>query len=282
MFKWLEISLEKNTQRYKFLSDFLTNNGLINQVDFLETSLEDFPKALEESLRNYDGIRIGRGLGEVVLEHLPTHSMIVNKIKAADAIVKSEKTWWLRANAVEGFTRVLKTFGEKFDFNSSVLIVGSGAAARVATTSLFMCGFKNFSISSLDKEKVESMISGLSRTHLGVNFKGVLKEDLILLPGSHGVMVNTTPMTEDNPMLAELYYFNFFKSGGLAVDFSILPIETTLLKGAKDVGAECIYGYEIAAATDIIWCEQILGRELDSTNYAESLGNFLSGQNLSV
>lgn len=282
MFKWVEISLQKNEARYKILSDFLRENKLENTVEFLEPTIKKFPQALEEAYRKYDGIRIGRGLGEAVLLHLSNHSMMVDKIKAADAIVRSENNWFLRTNAVDGFIRVLKAIGEKFDFDSSVLIVGSGAAARVATTALFMCGFKNFSISSLDKLKVESLIEGLKITHFGASFRMVLKEELILLPGIHGIMVNTTPMEVDNAMLEELYYFNFFKSGGIAVDFSILPVDTPLLKGAIDVGAHCVRGYEVAAATDIIWAEQILGRAVDGTDYTERLGKYLREQNLSV
>ncbi|MCB0349770.1 MAG: hypothetical protein KDD38_01220 [Bdellovibrionales bacterium] len=282
MFKWVEISLQKNESRYNLLSDFMKENGLENSVEFIEPSIEDLPQVLESAMQKYDGIRIGRGLGEVVLSLLPNHSMMVDKVKAADAIVKSQGKWFLRTNAVDGLTNVIKLFGEKFDFDSSVLVVGSGAAARVAVTSFFMCGFKHFSISSLDKSKVELFIESLRRTHIAATFKVVLKEELVLLPGTHGIMVNTTPMSAENPMLEELYYFNFFKAGGIAVDFTILPVDTQLLKGARDVGAACIHGYQVAAATDIIWCEQIMGRNFMSESYTDRLGKHLRAQNLSV
>jgi len=80
-------------------------------------------------------------------------------------------------------------------------------------------------------------------------------------------------------MLAELYYFNFFKVGGIAIDFSILPVETPLLVGAKEVGASCVYGYQISAHTDMIWCEQISGRKFSNAGtYEQKLGDHLRAQ----
>lgn len=279
MFKWVEIGRQNNKPRYHLLSEFLTSNGFSNQVDFIETTEDEFVAKLPEWLKQYDGIRIGRGLGEIVIPLFENHPMIVDKIKAADAIVKIDGKWWLKSNAVDGFSRVLATVGEKFDLDSSVLVVGAGAAARVAITGLFMMGFKNFAVSTLDQEKGKILVNELSRTHLGAIFRVVPKEGLILLPGVHGVLVNTTPMGEDNPMLIELNYFNFFKVGGVAIDFSILPVETPLLSGAQDVGASCVYGYQISAHTDMIWCEQITGRKFSNAKtYETKLGDHLRSQ----
>ena len=207
------------------------------------------------------------------------HPVIVDKIKAADAIVSIDGQWWLKSNAVEGFSRVLAKVGERLDLDSDVLVVGAGAAARVAITGLFLHGFKNFSVSTLDLNQGQLLVNELKRSHLGAVFRVVPKEGLILLPGIHGVLVNTTPMGEDNPMLVELNYFNFFKVGGVAIDFSILPVETPLLGGAKDVGASCVYGYQISAHTDMIWCEQIAGRTFsNSETYENKLGEHLRAQ----
>jgi shikimate 5-dehydrogenase len=275
MFRWVEISTKKSQERFELLAAFMNRNGLENSVEFVETTEEEFPAKLTEAMAKYDGIRIGRGLGEDVVPLVTTRSVMVDKIKAADSLVKSHGKWWLRANAVDGFSRVLTRVGEKFDFQSSVLIVGAGAAARVAITSLFMAGFRNFSVSNLDVTRVEDLIRAMSRTHLGAQFRVVLKDELILLPGTHGVLVNTTPLGGDNPMLEELYYFNFFKVGGVAVDFSILPIETPLLKGASEIGAHCLYGYQISAQTDLQWAEQVCGRALEGSSYEKDLETHL-------
>lgn len=282
MFKWAEIGVENNKPRYELLSEFLRENNFENSVDFIQTSIDDFSKVLDESLLKYDGLRIGRGLGEVVVPLFVRHSTMVDKIKAADSIIKVKDIWWLRSNAVDGFSRVLRRYGERFDFMSPVLVVGAGAAARVAVTALFIAGFKNFAISNLDSKKVEDMIVDLKKNLFGANFKVVLKDELILLPGTHGILVNTTPLATNNPMLDELYYFNFFSSGGLAVDFSITPIDTPLLKSAAEIGAQMIYGYQISAATDIIWCEQITGKKIVGETYEARLAEAIKKQLASV
>ncbi len=276
MFKWVEIGLQNNRWRFEALSQFLTDNGFENKVDFIQATEAEFKEKLPIWLEQYDGIRIGRGLGEIVVPLFVNHPVMVDKIKAADAIVKIDGKWWLRSNAVDGFARVLSRVGEKFDLDSAVLIVGAGAAARVALTALFRSGFRQFSISNLDEQRGQIFIDEMSRALLGIDLRLVPKENLILLPGTHGVLVNTTPLDADNPMLEELYYFNFFKKGGVAIDFSISPVETPLLIGAKDIGAFCVFGYQISAYTDLIWAEQITKKNLSQVeNYENKLGEIL-------
>lgn len=275
MFNWVEIGLENNRGRYQELSAFLSENQFPNAVHFIQTTEQSFAKDIELATQQYDGIRIGRGCGEIVLPLFVTHEGMVGKIRAADALAKVGSKWWLRNNAVQGFSRVIAKVGESLDLDSSVLIVGAGAAARVAITSLFIAGFKDFVVSNLDLKKAETMVNEMKTTHLGAHFKLLPKEGLVLLPGGHGVLVNTTPLANDNPMLEELYYFNFFKSGGVAIDFTISPVDTPLLIAARDVGALCVHGFQISAATDILWCEQVTGRSLPTGHYAERLESAL-------
>jgi shikimate 5-dehydrogenase len=270
MFKWAEIGLQINRIRYDELSAIMNENNFANSVEYLEIKKEDFQKSIEQLQAKCDGIRVGRGLGEEVLKYFVRQSMMAEKIRAADAIVKRGKDWWLESNAVDGFSTVLRRAGEKFILESSVLIVGCGAAARVAVTSLFMAGFKNFSISDYEEDNAKTFVLSMKNTHLGAKFSVVPRDGLILLPGTHGVLVNTTPLDNDNKMLEELYYFNFFIQGGLAIDFTISPVDTPLMKAATDVGAHCLYGYQISAATDLIWAEQVAGRKLGDPLIYES------------
>ena len=271
MFNWVEIAQQNSRERYEELSAFLNENQFPNKVDFIEATEANLSEVIVEAQKKYHGVRVGRGLGELILPLLTDHDGMVEKVRAADALVRQDGKWWLRANAVDGFRRVLVREGERLDLGSSVLVVGAGAAARVAITGLFMTGFKNFVVSNLEEKRAHEMAQGLRKTHLGIHLEIVPKDGLILLPGVHGLLVNTTPMTKDNAMLEELYYFNFFKMGGVAVDFSISPVDTPLLLGAKDIGATCLFGYQISAQTDLIWCEQISGRSFSSVAYEERL-----------
>jgi shikimate 5-dehydrogenase len=276
MFKWIEIATENNKIRYETLSKVMTENGFANSVDFAIVKTDELSVKLPEILEKYDGIRVGRGLGELIVPYFQGNPVLVNQIQAADAIIKKYNKWSLLSNAVDGLSRVLASFGEHLDLSSSALIVGTGAASKVAITALFRIGFKKFAISSLDPQKVENMIEELKRTLFGVHFQLVPKEGLILLPGTHGVLVNTTPMTSDNPLLNELYYFNFFKQGGIAIDFTILPVETPVIIGAKEIGALAIYGHQICAYTDQLWFEQISGLTFPIQKYSEELRSALT------
>jgi len=276
MFKWVEIALQNNRVRHEALSLFLRDSGFENSVDFIETGEEDFKKNLPAWLAQFDSIRVGHGLGEVVVPLFNRHGMVVERIRAADSIMKIDGEWWLRAYAVDGFSRILSRVGKKFDLDSRVLLVGTGAAARVAMTALFRVGFRQFTVSNLEEKKATAFIGDMKKFLLGAVITFVPREGLILLPGQHGVLVNTTQLAKDNPLLEDLYYFNFFKTGGLAIDFSISPVETPLLIGARDVGASCVHGYQISACTDIIWAEEVMGRALrNAEKYEQALGEAL-------
>lgn len=275
MFKWVEVGTINNVPRYEHLSAFLTENGFPNKVEFEICKPEDLATRLPTLLEQYDGIRIGRGLGEIVVPMFPDNNVLVSQLRAADAIIRLNGKWQLKANAAQGLSQALVRVGTHFDFESSVLVVGTGAASKIAVRSLFQSGFKNFVVSAMDIAKVEAMVAELKRTHLNANFKIIPKEGLILLPGTHGVLVNTTPMTVDNPILAELNYFNFFKQGGVAIDFTISPVDSPVLLGAKEIGAVCVHGFEISGFTDLIWASQITGRKLEEGNYVERLGSKL-------
>lgn len=271
MLRWVEVGLETNKDRYQTLSQFLTDSGVPNEVSYLDVTKENSIEKIKEAMLAYDGIKIGRGMGEITLELFSRQSVVMSRVKAADCLVKLNGDWWPQSAAYEGMSYLLAGIGEKLDLNSSALIVGSGAAARVACASLAKIGFSSFGISDQSPEKVQKFIEDLSHIHLGVSFKVILKEELILLPGNYGVLINTTPFEPGNEMLEELYYFNFLKPGGVAIDFIITPIETPLLKEAEGIGALTVKGYQLSAYADVIWAKWFCGVDLDPEEYAGRL-----------
>ncbi len=272
MFKWTELSTEISQGRYEVLRETLKRMGVENEVTFSQFSRdEEWLAALQEAERTMDGIRLGRGIGEAVLARTPDQSVHVSRLGSADCLIKENGRWWPRSANYEGLLRVLAKAGQHFELDSDALIVGAGAMARVAVAALFREGFKRFGLTALDQDRGRELIKNLERVYLGAQFRFVPKEELILLPGIYGVIVNTTPSTADNELLQELSYFNFFIPKGVAVDLYLRPAITDFLSEAKDIGATIVPGYEVAAATDAVWVKWALNKELPLTEYRESL-----------
>ena len=270
--KWIEVSTHASKIRYQCLSEQLESQGIPNEVEFCEFQTEEEWNAiLDEHEPKVKAIRLGRGLGENILKRYPNHSVHINKLGAADCLIYEDNKWWPRSASYDGLLQVFAKVGEKFDLNSSALIVGAGAMARTTVAVLFREGFKNFGLTAIDEDRGMELLSELKRTYFGADFDFIPRDELILLPGLYGMIVNTTPSTKENELLNELSYFNFFIPHGVALDLYLEPAETEFLKEAKEIGATGIPGYEVAAAADQNWAKWVFDVDLDLSAYIERL-----------
>jgi shikimate 5-dehydrogenase len=272
MFNWIEVSLEPYEKRYQCLAEQLRKKGLENNFSAQTMPIDDSSWGkLQAQLSQLQGLRLGRGWGEGILRMLPDHSVHISRLGAADCLIKADGRWWPRSASYQGLFEVLTMWGKYFDLDSSALIVGAGAMARTSIAVLFREGFKRFSITALDKERGLNLIAQMQRVFLGAEFSFIPREELILLPGNYGIVVNTTPSSKDNALLQELSYFNFLAPGGIALDLYFNPAVTQFLKDAEEVGARIIPGYLVAATTDKIWAKWAADVEIPEQEYAEFL-----------
>lgn len=272
MFNWLEVSLEPYEKRYQCLSEQMSSVGIENQFSAQKMPIDEASwQVLKTQLSRMDGIRLGRGWGEGILRSLPDHSVHVSRLGAADCLIKADGRWWPQSAAYQGLLEVSSQHGQYFDLTSTALIVGAGAMARTSIAVLFREGFKKFGLTALDRDRGLKLIEQMQRVFLGAEFKFIPKDELILLPGIYGIVVNTTPSTSDNQLLQELSYFNFLAPSGIAMDLYFDPAVTKFLLDAADVGARTIPGYLVAAATDRVWVKWALNKDLKESEYAEIL-----------
>ncbi len=268
VFKWAEIASSPSPFRYQVLCEMLNNKGFKNSVDYIGVKPSDFETELKRILNEYQSIRVGSPYGSNVLSYFQYQSALLNKINAADTIIKQDKDQWkLVAVNLEAFKRILRKYGSQLKLDSSALIVGSGAAARFAIYALLEVGYKKIKISNQFHEQAKELINELHKNIFGINFEFVPEDELVLLPGTNSVLINTTPSVETNRILRELYYFNFLRPDGLVIDFTFLPLNTPLIKEAEDIGIKAVRGYEIFAWSDIYWSKTCLGADIDYDEY---------------
>lgn len=275
--RWTEIGFEQWTQHRAFLSQYLTSLGVNNE--FVPQSIPplEFAEALVKAKNEFEQIRIAAPFGEQVLPLFHKHEASANQIGAVDCIVKRNDGWWPRSALFQAWVDLLNLHGEKLNLDSSVLVVGAGAAARVSVAAVLKLGFKKINISSKYDEEGQVLIREISKKYLGANFDFIGQDKLILLPGIHGMVINTTPYIAENDMLQELTYFNFLQKQGIVWDLTVFPLETPLTSEAQNIGIPVIHGYELAAAADVHWVKWVFGKELDRQDYTQALGNYLRG-----
>lgn len=269
--KWVEIAGSPSREYYEELSRSLKEVGLENQVDFIESGMMDFPEALKKAMEEYDAIRIGSPFKSAGVAQFKNLSALLRQLNSADCLVKIKGVWWPRPAGYHSFQRILSRVGSSLDLKSSVLIVGAGAGARFAIAALIKIGFKHFNLTNKFDEQALELIKELRQIYFDVEFDFIPQGRLVLLPGANGVVINTTPLTPTNDLLNELYYFNFLKSSGIAIDFTVVPYDTPFIKEAEAIGINTVRGYEVAAEADCVWVGWVFGRELDVEAYRERL-----------
>jgi len=269
--RWVEISSNPSKKRFDFLQSYLAKKGIENTVNYIKATPTDFPEALKKALTEYDNIRIGTPFGQSVLGQFKRQTAFIVQLGVSDCLFKTDDEWWGRSYLYDSFNEILREIGTKLDISGPVLIVGSGAACRACVSSLIKIGASEFSIASSFVEEGQELIEKLSRTYFNINFKFVGQDQLVLLPGSHGLAINTTPYIPSNEIIDELSYFNFLKRDGFFCDFSLDPVESSLIIEAKEIGIEVLNGSRIAAYTDTLWTREVFGIEIDSKDYEKQL-----------
>lgn len=270
MIKWVEIAQFPSPERFDVLSKYLNEKGIENQVEYIKVTPAEFPNALKDAMEKYDGIRIGRGVGDLAPPLFNNNTIFVGRMGAGDSVVKTNGKWCLRSTLYDGLNKVCSDVGHRFELKTNVLMVGAGAVARASIASLSRSGFTKFGISDVSAERGEKLCSELRRMYFGAEFKAIPKQELILLPGVYGVLVNTTPLDEGNEILDELTYFNFFRKNAVAFDFTLKPVDTPLLKEAAEVGVHTVFGYQLAAECDKVWADMMFG-DVDMSGFESAL-----------
>ena len=136
-------------------------------------------------------------------------------------------------------------------------------------------GYEGISITDPSAERGMRMAKELQRINFKTKIRYIPPSLLINLPGTHTVMVNTTPMTSDNELLKDLSYFNFLTKSGVVIDLTITPVTTPLLAEAMGIGASVVPGFSIAARRDCVWSNRCLKTTIDVADYTEKFKVYL-------
>lgn len=258
MTKWATIAFDIDKRRYEYLSDFLRDQGIKNQWEYIEINPTEFLEHIHEIKKDFDQVRIDSPFRHTAFLATKKHEADMLVLRSADCFFQDQRgEWWLRSATYHGMERVLNDLNVPLDKEGAALIVGAGGAARAAISTLVKAGMSKFNITSAFDDQVLDLIRDLEKLYFSVKFNFVSQGQLVLLSGTNSVVVNTTPYTASNEIVKELAYFNFLKSPGVIWELSVDPIETELVTEAEQIGAKVIRGHEIALHTDHKWAEWV-------------------------
>jgi shikimate dehydrogenase len=273
--KWAELAGHSSKAHCATLSEHVKAAGFANEVTFIEGPADQLSHLLPDILKNHSVVRVESPFAEIILSHFKSQPALIRSIGAADTLVKVGDNWDLRSATYWGLEKALGELKQGLDRDSSALIVGAGAAARVAAAVIIKLGFRNVRFTNRQAERAQKIIDYFKKIYFDVELEYIPPEKLVLLTGTHGVLINTTPFTPDNALLNELYYFNFLKAPGLVVDLATAA-ETPLMKEAREIGVPVLGGARVAAWSDVYFANWCFGVELKYEEYFKSLSESLA------
>ncbi len=294
--KWVEISNQSEKIRYLALSEQMNQKGLVNELEFIQTDLEQFPQVARAAMNEFAQIRVGGLLRDAVLSLNENIPAVLLSLRMADALVQSvaptspgssQKNphsassmrhsaipWWPRCYMIEGLTRALVGDGD-LDLNGSAFIMGCTPSTRAVVGSLARIGFRKFAISGSDETLGRTMVSDFAACYFRSEFQFVPKNLIAQLPSVYSIAVSAEETSEASGVatssglppgdLNELFFFNFLKPGGRWLDLSMTPhLQVLQVEAeARAVGAQVQNGIVVAAWTDAEWVKQTFGVDLD-------------------
>jgi len=274
--KWALISSSKELPRYQALSEFLNSHGKTNELHFVECQQSNFKPCFDKAMKEFDQIRVESPFGQKLHElHLP-RSAVFSTLRSGDALIFENGQWWPYSFLHEAFLREFTLHTKNLNLDSNVMIVGAGAAARAIVGALVRIGFQRFNITDRDESSARRFINDLKISYFNIRMEFIPGPALMMLPGSNSVMINSTPLREDNNILKHLYYFNFLKTPATIIDLTLVPPNPPLIQEAEKLGMSVLRGTQIASQSDCLWMQRVFQLSVSPQEYLQFLEEKLS------
>lgn len=276
MIKWGLISKFDSIPRFEFLSRYLLEKHQFeNEFIHLQCEMDEFNERLSVWQNEFDQLRVGPPFGSLLAADLDRSNALTMTSRTADCLQKIDSKWWPRSLLEEGVLRSIVRSHLNLDIHTKAMVIGTGASAKAVIMPLIKLGFASIAFTDSNAEEGYEFVRTMRQRIFNVNFDFIEQRDISLLPGSFGVVINTTPNMKENTLVQDLSYFNYLKAGGLAVDLSAQAAKTKFVSQALLVKAQTVAGVRIAADVDAFWVEMCFDIDMDIEQYEHELTEFL-------
>nr|WP_294804365.1 shikimate dehydrogenase [uncultured Nitrososphaera sp.] len=194
-----------------------------------------------ESLRaiNVAGFNVTIPHKVAVMEHLDELDATAKKAGAVNTVNNIEGIFKGYNTDIAGFIEPLRR--RKFDFHTTVLLLGAGGAARAIIAALAEEKTGKVVIANRDQKKAGELAK--TGGDLGLLCETIALEDATKVSPEAGLIVNATSIgldSEPSPIDSD-----HIKKGSVVYDIVYRPVVTDLLEQAKFAEAHVVYGYEM-------------------------------------
>jgi len=197
-----------------------------------------------------------------IIKHLDVLDETAEKIGAVNTVINRGGKLHGYNTDVVGIEKALNGTEIK---NKNVLVLGAGGAARPLCWFLKNHGANIYCVNRT-REKSETLMKEFGGTAVDLKWLETGKIDVII----NATPVGMEPNIHESPLSKK-----FLRSGQTVFDFIYNPLETQLLKDAKNAGAKTVSGLTMLIGQALAQVELWLGKELKYENIEKEFRNHI-------
>jgi shikimate dehydrogenase len=212
--------------------------GIKGQYDLFDTKPEDLEAIVKRLVsEGYDGFNITVPHKENILPLCDMLNENAKQVGAVNTVHIKENLLYGYNTDVYGFVENIKTSIPDFEgAHKTALILGAGGAARAAIQGLKNEGFKKIYIANRTKEKAEKLQDDFGNILDVIDWEIKEKNNRNI-----DLLVNTTSLGMVNKPSLD-FDLKDLKQGAIIYDIVYNPLETDLLKNAKNKQYQIVTG----------------------------------------
>ena len=263
------------------MSPIMHNNALQDlNLNYIYLAFDIKPENLKEAVNsiralNIKGVNITIPHKEKIIQYLDELDSLSKKIEAVNSIKNENGKLFGKNTDAQGARTALIESGFKLK-NKKVIIIGAGGAAKAVSYSLGE-ELEQLLIFNRTKSRAIQLAKDLAEkanvNASGKEFKeGILKKEI----QSTDLLINTTPIgmypnINASPVPLELLHDQLF-----VFDIIYNPLETKMIKYAKEVGCKFLGGLEMLVSQGALtfewWTKKVPNKDLMKNIVTEFLG----------
>ncbi|MBT4760359.1 MAG: hypothetical protein HOO06_01565 [Bdellovibrionaceae bacterium] len=270
--KWAYLYRSDLDLRYELLSKELATQGIENQFEALKINQMDLLEQFDDITKKYDQLRCDSIFTDIFFSKLTKNKKTLEDIRSVDCLIKTGNESWADCCLFDGVQKFIVSSSIRFDSRGEALVIGTSPLSRMMCVILIKLGYKKINLSSMFEEQGDDLIKSLSSLYFGVDFQFISPDQLIMLPGTNTVLVNTLKVSEVTELLYnELYYFNFLTKGAVVWDMYFSVENSVLIDEAKKLEVQTYSALKATVASDELWLARIGCPQLNLTGYFDKI-----------
>lgn len=239
------------------------------------------PELLKEGVQgfralNIKGINVTIPYKEKVIPFLDEVDSLASKVGAVNTIVNKQGDLKGYNTDVIGVQRLIEDDGNFKIKGKKALVLGAGGASRAVGISLCQNGIKEIYVLNRTETKAEKLLNNWQRLYPEIKMEsGVLSLYPSIL-AKVDIVIDTTPIGMAPDIEAEpIIDAKSFHSNLLVVDLVYNPTETTILKAARQAGAQVLNGMGMLLYQGIEAFRLWTGIEPEVQSWRDLVENFI-------